>query len=626
MSTSPPLRRRFLPIPVETTFKTHKKLPIVDSIIVGPESQNVDTSVVSSNPAIVAQLENSPKRRILPQPVETTRITNHGGAVKSEPTSKKTTISPPLQDVRPSSLESQARTRPRFAPQLIETSRRSKKSDDARPATLPTDKTDITPGTNHIYLPSRRSKFKSDPHLLSPHDMRSSSLPPLRPYRQGSMRPHPNTRQSTRYNSYHPGIDTIFSDNSYSTEEDVDSSEETPSLSDSFGSSEVSNTRLQMARSRSSCDENYTGYLLSQAAVQAEKQLQERQLQEQELAAYANSDFHNPVEHFCDLESDTGSADDVPIGLLPHEMVVRKQSTVAGFMAAELQLHEETLAVMRAEETFRRVAEEASMPSFPDPFWTNGMNRIMAAPANDDEVKAMRDAASPPMLGDDLVFRMCPSPQPTKFETGQRLEAPPPKDDCGGGLWGGYCVAEDDCQYIAPHHQGPILLATPDNERDDPFASYDVSTSAKPHPTSIRGLHMLAGIDERLKAEAIKVKLEEAIRVEFNDTFVTQVYNYLSLGYPLLAQEYDEELSHISHIPEEELRNDGKKGGAVGNVGIRPGTGVTDANGAKGVGTPRWNALKSYIHEWARQHPNLSTDTAHPIAWGVIERRGSWAI
>jgi len=499
---------------------------------------------------------------------------------------------------------------------LIETTRRSKKASDARPATLPTDKTDITPGTNHIYLPSRRAKTRPDPHLLSPHDIsiRSSSVPPLRPYRQGSMRPHPNTRRSTRHNSYRPELDSAAAEDiSCSAEEDPDSIEDTPSLTGSFGSSEDSNTRLQMARTRESCDENYSGYLLSLAAVQAEEQLRQKLLQEQALAAYPNSDFHDPVEHFYNLESDPGSdEDDGPIGLLPHEMVARKESTVSGFIAIELQEHEETLARMRAEETFRLVAEEAAKPSFADPFWTNGTTKkgLGAAAAKDEEFTVMRDAASPPMLGSDLVFRLCPSPQFTKFETDQRHEAPPAKDDHGGGLWGGYCVADDEALSVAPHDRGPALLETPSNEAADP-TSHDGEGPAR----SPRGVQMLAGLDERL--------CEEAIAAEFDDAFVTQVYNYLSLGYPLLAREYDEELAHISRTPVEELRA-GDDARPVGNLGFDAGgSGGTSGEG-EGARTARWWALKAYVHEWARQHPDLGGE--RPGGWGVRERRGSWAI
>ncbi|KFY41565.1 hypothetical protein V495_04884 [Pseudogymnoascus sp. VKM F-4514 (FW-929)] len=626
MSTQPPVRRRFLPIPIETTFKSHKQLEI-DSI--DPSTHDTEPAGEDSNPTIRVQLDEpqKPKRRFLPQPIETTQRSNRAVAVKPAQDTPNTTT----QDVPPAIVKSSARTRPRFAPQLIETTRRSKRVNDVHHT--PPERTDVTPGSNNTYQSGGRSRTKPDQHLLSPHDIRASSLPPpLRPYRQGSMRPHPNTRRGTRHNSYHPELGSPLSiANSYSTEEETDNVESTPSLTESFGSSEDSN-RLQMARTRESCDENYTGYLLTLAAEQAEEQLRERQLREQELVAYVNSDFHNPVSHFYDLESEVGSDEDGPI-LLPHEQVARKQSTVSGFTAAELQQHEETLARMRAEETFRKVAEEAAQPSFHDPFWTNGITNdkgVLPIDPKDEELKVMREAASPPMLGEDLLFRMCPSPKFTKFETDQRIEAPPPKNADGGGLWGGYCVAEDASQCIAPHHRHPNLLETPDNERDDPFNALNLNDGAaagpKGHPSPSKGMHMLSGLDERLKGEVAKAKLEDAICVEFNDTFVTQVYNYLSLGYPMLAREYDEELSHISRIPESQLRSDDDVKAPVGNVGIKAGTGLTDATGAVGVGTPRWMALKRYIHEWARQHPNLSTNSAEPIAWGVRARRGSWAI
>jgi hypothetical protein len=43
------------------------------------------------------------------------------------------------------------------------------------------------------------------------------------------------------------------------------------------------------------------------------------------------------------------------------------------------------------------------------------------------------------------------------------------------------------------------------------------------------------------------------------------------------------------------------------------------------VKPPRWRALRLYIREWARQHPDLG-ENSNPLAWGVRARRGSWAI
>ena len=195
-----------------------------------------------------------------------------------------------------------------------------------------------------------------------------------------------------------------------------------PSLSASFGSSEDSVMRTQLARTRESCDDRFSGYLLELAAKAAEKQLRE-----QALAAFPNSDFHNPVEHFYDREIDTSSDDEetIGVGLLPHERLsnsVRRKSTEVGWEAREMQRHQEHLARLREEETLRLLAAEANSPTFPDPFWTNGMtvkNGPIVDPEKEAELQRMRKAASPPMLGSDLKFRRCPSPKTTKFETDQ---------------------------------------------------------------------------------------------------------------------------------------------------------------------------------------------------------------
>jgi hypothetical protein len=129
---------------------------------------------------------------------------------------------------------------------------------------------------------------------------------------------------------------------------------------------------------------------------------------------------------------------------------------------------------------------------------------------------------------------------------------------------------------------------------------------------------MLHGINERLQNEKAHAELEEKIEHEFDDTFVTQVYNYLSLGYPAMARAFDGELSRISTMTIEDLEKDDEKQLAQGHL-VEP-----EADKPRDQRCPRWHALQSYIKEWARQHPNL--DSMDPVGWGVRERRGSWAV
>lgn len=445
------------------------------------------------------------------------------------------------------------------------------------------------------------------------------------------MKPHLNTRRSTRQNSFQPELDQIPSDDNENSDEGTNGDlgcedDGLPSLSASIGSSDNS-----VIRNHESCDDRFSGYLLELAAKSAEKQLRE-----QALAAFPNNDFHNPVEHFYDREIDTSSDDEdtIGVGLLPHERLsnsVRRKSTEVGWAAREMQQHQEHLARLREEETLRLLAAEANRPTFKDPFWTNGMtvkSGPIADPEKEAELERMRSAASPPMLGSNLVFRRCPSPKATKFETDQRANVTHKRNENGGGLWGGYCVADDESQYLSPALRGPPMLATPANEREDIFgATVAIETSGKKsRPGSSSpgkgGIHLLSGLDERLAAEAAKKKMEEALEQEFDDKFVTQVYNYLSLGYPSLARHYDEELSKISRISELELCKDDNQSDVRGHIGLIEG----DTIAAPGVRCTRWTALRIYILEWARQHPSMSNEAASPSAWGVRARRGSWAI
>ena len=316
----------------------------------------------------------------------------------------------------------------------------------------------------------------------------------------------------------------------------------------------------------------------------------------------------------------------------------------------------------------------------------------------------LRALASPPMLGQDLVFRRCPSPKQTKLEPEHLWDlekgctAEEANRDPTGqrGLWRGYCYAGEPGEQIIPA-QRPAMISTPlpPDSPTDPFAEKFGATAPillteepsptavtraepssvpsyltppdKPHPehrskgAQPKGLHMLQGqlqdLDERLKQEKAAEEREEKIAAEFDDKFVTQVYNYLSLGYPALARQYDEELSKISGIKVEELEKDDDDimedlwgadehgGGSAGMNGSANGSAngpvhkrnhkvkatghiMLDSEEKDGIKEedrcPRWKALKRYIFEWARQHPDLNAIS--PLAWGVGERRGSWGI
>jgi hypothetical protein len=456
------------------------------------------------------------------------------------------------------------------------------------------------------------------------------------------MRPHPNTRRSTRQNSFQPELEAIDSNSEENSEgEDEDG---TPSLTGSYGSSEDSRMRLQLARTRESCDDRFSGYLLALAAKAAEKQLRE-----QALAAFPNESMHEIVEHFYDREIE-GASDEESVegvGLLiedPQLKVIRRKSTEVGWAAKEMQEHQEKLNRLREDETHKKVAAEATQPSFKDPFWTNGMTVKNAAIARggepvdaqkEAELARMRLAASPPMLGGDLKFRMCPSPKATKFETDQRMDIQPNRSDTGGGLWGGYCVSNEPDMFLSPSTvKGPALIQTPHTESPDPFSSAFASevpgVGAKSPRTNGHahegGVRMLAGLDERLKAEVSRSKAEDALLREFDDTFVTQVYNYLSLGYPSLARQYDEELARISRISEVELKTEDHQKNVKGHIGLSNGHTSDGKVEKEDEHCIRWKALRIYILEWARQHPSMSNGAMGPSAWGVRARRGSWAI
>jgi hypothetical protein len=302
---------------------------------------------------------------------------------------------------------------------------------------------------------------------------------------------------------------------------------------------------------------------------------------------------------------------------------------------------------------------------------------------------------SPPMLGDDLVFRRCPSPKQTKLEpdhlwdveTGAAIDDQHRDPTEQHGLWRGYCYTNDSSENLAPAER-PAMITTPlptspppkepfgpdyvgatapisvgeelsppsgitrDGTLSVPLANTGVVPEHRTKNHAPKGLHMLQNLhnlDEKLKKEKAAADREEKIAAEFDDRFVTQVFNYLSLGYPATARQYDWELGKISRMSVNELERDDEATMAdlwdpPETNGVRGADGISDKgpkDKIKATGhimidseakddvkeedrCPRWKALKLYIYEWARQHPDLNAIS--PLAWGVQERRGSWGI
>ncbi|KAH8677682.1 hypothetical protein BX600DRAFT_506699 [Xylariales sp. PMI_506] len=739
--SNPKPRRRFAPQLVEESVKSSgSSRRVVNPPVQTPEApvSNARTTKDASVQVDDAEMANaSPsasqhsRRRFAPVPIETTfdsyRVKNpHGPTAELTPEPSPTIE--PLSSISLRQDEKKAeKPKRKFAPQLIETSRRTRRTGQQGPATKPTDKTDITPGTNHIYAPKTKRKHapSSKSGNADPKDGEDDNSNPPRfvtPRRQPSMKPHPNTRRGTRNNSFHPDLDTIVSSESDKSG-DEDEAEEpkvpvptTGTTARSTPEGERWASRNYEAKNRrESCDEEFSGYLLAVAAREAQRQ---REL-EQIMSAFPNGVRPEGVEHFFvrdNSEDDQGYDVEEP---LRHgtSKLIRRKSTDPSWAVSEMRQHAEKLANLRMGSRQMSIDEELSDMdmSLPpeDPLWTTAgprpesrgrlrtesrspffaassprvfaVDKVHTPPRvaqpeasgfragpfgnpfaahngekDEQEIRRLRKAASPPMLGADLKFRVCPSPKVTRMEPDHPYptheDIPRPQDrqrDVTGqtGLWRGYCVAQNNEEMVASSLQPPDLLATPaepTNPYLDPFATAFAnaprSGAVSPRgPAPQRTLHPLSGLDDRLRMEKIRKEKEERVLAEFDDAFITQVYNYISLGYPATARAFDDELSKISGIAVRELQRDDTKKISKGfmlemELKIKTTGGYNGSGGGenqmrtpeedelqRSKRPPRWQALRLYIREWARQHPDLA-DERNPLAWGVRARRGSWAI
>ncbi|KAJ5860615.1 uncharacterized protein N7529_007925 [Penicillium soppii] len=529
-------------------------------------------------------------RKFLVQPVETSSRSSKTQApppeqiatVKIETTKTSNRRAYSASEVQEQNSSSHTKTSPaprRFKPDLIETDTRSVRRGQlirlsqrhnavGHSATF----TDINKGTSHWpdNHPSSESKFSY------------SSL-----LRQ---------QQARRHSFRIPELPSIPS-NSSEESDDSRSHSECTSLPGSSGKATKyeDDTKLPLE----SCDKELSEYLLSIAARSAQMQLKD-----QTLAAFPNEQVYEPVDHFG-IDYDRDSEEDVS-PLKYHHVKSRRQSSADLSWELEYMRHHKEEAEMRL-----RAMITSGQPGLPPEHKKNGR--------------------SPPMLGNDIVIPQSLSPEGTICEhsnmdilshgaqelctgcDGLWCAAPCHDGSKGTGLWMGTCSKDED----RPRQVHGLFpgIKTPMPRIDSMGSSKGLSPS--PSHTHLDRLAASPG-NNGLRKPTSPI-LQKVIESEFHDGFVTQIYNYLSLGYPCIAQYYDHELSRISGISVEDLRRDDLNTDAKGYVVAPENDKIADA-------CARWKALRLYIQEWARQEPGMAEDETNLDSWGLPERKGSWGI
>lgn len=608
--STPP--RRLLPQPIEASPRIRRRF--------APEP--VETTASKSNRNATDQHDGH--TRSLPQPTETSfKISRQS---ESHDVLGETSPRGPLP-------QSNIGTRTRkFAPQLMETTRRSRKSSDSLPAVCQSDKTDELAPTDLSFLPKhlRPSPF---PPVNSPA-VSSEHVPQITESRFSSAA---LSRRTPRRHSFRvPELSRIASSESEGPEQS-----KVPSLSTSpSAKSDETKPYRHATRIRESVDDRSAGYLLSLAAKAAE-----RQLREQVLAAYPNEHDYEPVDHFAiDRDSDGSDAEGVGLFNGPNDTrsAREQRDSVTGWDMAEMNQHRDKL---RQQNKSQKNAEYSgldwrrSVKGDPEKNTSAEAAKEGHKGADKQEWQAMRKAASPPMAGEDLEFPKCQSPRQTRLDVASYPVAKKtsgttsPAEHSGlwtpaggasrqgssSGLWMGVCAASMQSVLLSPR---PIQsgLLTPNEEREDPFATESTKSNQLLPPSPPSSLDSKTGCIDTV------LQIEQELDKEFSDAFITQVYNYLSLGYPALARKYDDELSKITRISVEDLRRDDSQTNAKGYVGAPEGSG-TDVRGMQEGQCERWCALRKYVREWARQQPNMvSRNAAANDDWGARARKGSWAI
>ena len=650
-----PTRRKFAVEPVETTMRSNRAPKTSDKI------GNDDT-----------------KRRFMPVVEETSTRSNRKHA-SSQSAAGVDSKKLKEEDSKQSSTSSSANgsgTR-RFAPQLIETATRSRKSGDAGPDLRQHSyKTDTSPSDVHDLPRHMRPSARLD-HSSSASE--EPAAPGFDLVASGLISRFSSAALSKRQNSRRTPVrkSSIIVPRLQSMGSILEHEESAvPSLSTSATAASPAEEYKHLSRIRETCDDRFSGYLTKLTVEAAEKAAAEKALRAQAEQAYPNEKTHEPVDHFAvdraSTSSDYGSEGSFAVGLLPHEMLDKndlllhppRRESAAGWDVTEVRQHRETL-----EEQCRRSrqpeyrAQSPSHEPWRNPFDTTEIKGTTLGEKL-TEIKKMQLAARPPMAGRDLLFPFTTSPQQTRIDPTQHpmaltVHEHPPEETtglwspsgftlspeqlspkaraagplssiaCGAspsspnmratsptgsdGLWGGFCVSSRSDEAETPTRNLQSGIMTPAvgiSSTPSRFSRHELPTVLS-RPASILGL------DEMLAHEA-------AIEREYPDSLVTQLYNYLSLGYPAIGYDYDEELSKISKMSIEDIRRDDDRRNARGHVGAPEGAGSSEDEVQE---CGRWIALRLYLREWARQQPFMKgQQSEHDHGVVVVPRRGSWGL
>lgn len=422
-------------------------------------------------------------------------------------------------------------------------------------------------------------------------------------------------------------------------------------------------------------------------------------LREQAVAAYGDQEDHVPFGHYGgDSDDEDYSMSVGKLSIQdgdPHLFRRNSQHDLHLVMedmrkhhdqleAAKRDLHDDTAGISRfsAAALAARHHLQISHPTGAQ-YASRHETKKLEQQQEDPEMAQMRKAASPPMQGNEIKFPFSVSPKMTRCDPDQMPRprransaedeeheigtegmwsamVSPSKAEASAGLWGGLCQRDSNgpTRPATPLRSG---LQTPAYEISNPFGQRTPGGAKTPghqgSKTPRRGPGGAGGMwgntaaflpltpprskqeksnDSFTAALDQKLAIERQIDEEFTPRVITQIYNYLSLGYPPIARPFDEELAKISRISMVELRKGDRSqsGSMKGHVGLPEWEGEAEEDEDGRVrGCRRWDALRVYVREWARQSPlfqdemnrqgmvNLGTGM-----WGnnAPVRKGSW--